>query len=117
MTRSSTTLPATRPYQPSAAVTARAACALLLVTMLPVLVLASLAVLLTSPGPVTVRSAGIADGGRVVLLRQFRTTYGDGRPRAVTPVGLFLRRSGIARLPILADVWAGRIGLGDALRR
>ena len=69
------------------------------------------------------RSGHIGRDGRLVFLRQFRTTYrhavehgAPGRSRGTTPVGWLLRRSGIARLPMLADVWQGKIGLAAALR-
>lgn len=103
----------------------RAGCLLLLTLALPVMILAAAAVALTSPGPVTVRNASMAAEGRLVFLSQFRTTYchpGDGgarengHSRAVTPVGKILRLSGIVRLPVLTDIWAGRIGLRHAFR-
>ena len=103
---------------------ARAGCGLLLLAALPVMVPAAAAVLATSAGPILTRSGKIGPDGRVVFLRQFRTTYrhqmGHGvlpsRSRGVTPVGWVLRRSGIARLPMLADVCGGKIGLVAALR-
>jgi lipopolysaccharide/colanic/teichoic acid biosynthesis glycosyltransferase len=96
----------------------------LLLAALPVMILAAVAVLATSAGPMLTRSGRIGPDGRVVFLRQFRTTYRHenghgalpGRSRAVTPVGWVLQRSGIARLPMLADVWEGKIGLAAALR-
>lgn len=102
----------------------RVGCVLLLTLALPVIALAATAVVLTSPGPVMTRSARIAGNGRIVVLHQFRTTYGDaggervygGHSRAVTPIGVILQMSGVANLPVLTDVWAGRIGLMDALR-
>jgi len=102
----------------------RTSCATLLLFTLPVMVLAGIAVLATSPGPLLTWSASIGPDRRVVVLRRFRTTYGHGgghgavpdRPRGFTPVGWFLRQSGIARLPRLVDVWSGKIGLAAALR-
>ena len=103
---------------------ARAGCGALLLAMLPVMVPAGAAVLATSAGPMLTRSGRIGPDGRIVFLRQFRTTYRHeighgallGRSRRTTPVGWVLRRSGIARLPMLADVWQGKIGLAAALR-
>ena len=95
----------------------RVGCAALLALLLPLMAVSALAVLLTSPGPITTRSAEVAGRGRVVLLHRFRTTYHESRFRVATPVGRFLRFSGIAGLPMLVDVWKGRIGLRDALRR
>jgi len=101
----------------------RAGCLLLMLLTLPVIVLAGIAVLLTSTGPVTARSVAIGANGQTAFLRHFRTTYRYDHERAaveghrfgITPVGWLLRRTRIARLPALADVWAGRIGLGDAI--
>jgi len=103
---------------------ARAGCAVLLLAALPVMALAAVAVLATSAGPTLTRLGRIGPDGRVVFLRQFRTTYrheiGHGalpsRSRRTTPVGWVLRRSGIARLPMLLDVWDGKVGLAAALR-
>ncbi len=102
---------------------ARAGCGMLLLAALPVMVPAAAAVLATSAGPTFTRSGRIGPDGRIVFLRQFRTTYrheiGHGAPsrtRRTTPVGWVLRRSGIARLPMLLDVWDGKIGLAAALR-
>ena len=103
---------------------ARAGCAMLLLAMLPVMALAAAAVLATSAGPTLTRLGRIGPDGRVVFLRQFRTTYrhefGHGvlpsRSRRTTPVGWVLRWSGAVRLPMLLDVWDGKIGLAAALR-
>ncbi len=103
---------------------ARAGYAMLLLAALPVMALAAVAVLATSAGPTLTRLGRIGPDGQVVFLRQFRTTYrheiGHGalprRSRRTTPVGWVLRRSGIARLPMLLDVWDGKIGLAAALR-
>ena len=103
---------------------ARAGCGALLLAALPVMVLAAVAVLATSAGPTLTRSGHLGPEGRLVFLRQFRTTYrrdiedeaSPGRSCGVTPVGSVLRRSGIARLPVLLDVWQGRIGLAAAFR-
>ncbi len=102
---------------------ARAGCGVLLLAALPVMAPAAAAVLATSAGPTLTRLGRIGPDGRVVFLRQFRTTYrheiGHGAPsrsRRTTPVGWVLRRSGIARLPTLLDVWQGKVGLAAALR-
>ena len=102
---------------------ARAGCAMLLLAVLPLLALATVAVLATSAGPTLTLSGRIGPDRRLVFLRQFRTTYrheignwAPGRSRSTTPVGWVLRRSRIARLPMLLDVWQGKIGLAAALR-
>lgn len=120
--------PAARPGRPWFAAApgwaARVGCAALLLAALPLMALAAVAVLATSAGPTLTRLGRIGPDGRVVFLRQFRTTYrheiGHGalpsRSRRTTPVGWVLRRSGIARLPMLLDVWGGKVGLAAALR-
>lgn len=99
--------------------------AILLVLTLPVTIVATFAVLLTSPGPVTQQKAVIRADRRVVFVRRFRTTgrHGPaqrrtsvGEAQSVTVVGWLLERSRIARLPALVDVWAGRARLSDAIR-
>ena len=101
--------------------TVRVACTFALLATFPVVLLAGLAVITTSAGPTIIRLPSIDADGRVVFLRQFRTTYRDGGKQdspassgKVTPVGRFLRRSGIARLPMLADGWMGKVGLRTA---
>ena len=97
---------------------------MLLLAALPMMVAAAAAVLATSAGPTLTRSGHIGTDGRIVFLRQFRTTYRHeighgalpGCSRGTTPVGWVLRRSGIARLPVLLDVWQGKIGLAAAFR-
>ncbi len=103
---------------------ARAGCAALLLVALPVMALAAVAVLATSAGPAFTLLGRIGPDGRVVFLRQFRTAYRHeigqgawpGRSRRLTPVGRVLRQTGVARLPMLLDVWDGKIGLLAALR-
>ncbi len=98
----------------------RVACVALALLLMPMLLPLACAVLLTSPGPLTTRSARIGADGRLVFLRHFRTTYRrdcEQAPHAgTTPVGWVLQRSGMAYLPVLVDVWAGKIRLADAVR-
>ena len=101
----------------------RAGCTFALLATFPIVLLAGLAVMMTSAGPIITRPPSISTDGRVVFLRQFRTTYLDDGEQDVpassgkiTPVGRFLRRSGVARLPMLADGWMGKIGLRAATR-
>ncbi len=79
--------------------------------------------MVTSAGPTITHLPSLGSDGRIIFLRQFRTTYRDGGEQdipassgKVTPVGRFLRLSGIARLPMLADGWIGKIGLRAASR-
>jgi lipopolysaccharide/colanic/teichoic acid biosynthesis glycosyltransferase len=81
----------------------------------PALLAASLLVLLTSAGPAFVSKAYRRRNGNVVYLYEFRTeswsTYRE------TPVGSFLRRADLARLPRLANVLLGEIVAGERVER
>lgn len=78
---------------------------------LPALLAASLLVLATSAGPAFVTKAYRRRNGNVVYLYEFRTecwtTYAE------TPVGAFLRRADLARLPRLANVLLGHLTAGE----
>lgn len=99
----------------------RAGCTTALLATFPIVLLAGFAVMATSAGPTITRSPSMGADGRIVFLRQFRTTYRDNGGQdvpassgIVTPVGRFLRLSGIARLPMIVDGWMGKIGLRAA---
>ena len=105
---------------------------LLLVALSPILLLAALAVKITSRGPVFYRSTRVGMGGRPLTFIKFRTMIVDADglraqvfhlnekhgpvfkaksdPR-VTPVGRFLRRSSIDELPQLWHVFVGKLTL------
>lgn len=100
--------------------------AVALVLALPLMVVLSIAVRLSSHGPVLQRELGIDRRGRPVRLLSFRTaldgagTAHHGRLRAVvgagdraalTPVGRFMRATRTDRLPRLLNVLAGQAGL------
>ncbi len=102
----------------------RAGCTIALLATFPIVLLAGFAVMVTSAGPIVTRLPSMGSDGRVVFLRQFRTTYRDdrgpdvpARSGKITPVGRFLRLSGIARLPMLTDSWMSRLGLRAASGR
>jgi lipopolysaccharide/colanic/teichoic acid biosynthesis glycosyltransferase len=82
---------------------------------LPALIGASMLVLLTSTGPAFISKAYRRRDGNVVYLYEFRTecwkTYNE------TPVGAFLRRADLARLPRLANVLLGQILAGERVER
>ncbi|HEX8075324.1 MAG TPA: sugar transferase [Thermoleophilaceae bacterium] len=105
---------------------------LLVVCMAPILVLAALAIRLTSRGPVIYRSMRPGIGGRPFACLKFRTMYSDAEHRQadleernekggaifkirddprVTPVGRFLRRWSIDELPQLFNVLRGEMSL------
>lgn len=94
----------------------------LLISLAPVMIVAALAVVLTSPGPVFFRQprAGLYDD--VIRVFKFRTMYADqadllaqrqtqrNDPR-ITVVGKFLRKTSIDELPQLFNVLCGEMSL------
>jgi len=105
---------------------------LLLVLSAPVMILAALAVKLTSRGPVLFRQQRLGRHGRVFTMYKFRTMHrnAEGSRRRVqglnekdgpvfkmredprtTPVGRLLRRSSIDELPQLLNVLKGQMSL------
>src|SRR5689334_5925214 len=72
-----------------------------LIIYLPALVLAGLLVLGTSAGPAFVSKAYRRRDGNLIYLYEFRTEC--IRTLQETPVGAFLRRADLARLPRLAN--------------
>jgi exopolysaccharide biosynthesis polyprenyl glycosylphosphotransferase len=92
----------------------------LLLLTLPLLTLAMIAVALTSPGPIILRQKRIGERGEIFEIAKLRTLYanngGDtswtpsGEART-TPVGGFLRRTGIDELPQLINVIRGQMSL------
>jgi putative colanic acid biosysnthesis UDP-glucose lipid carrier transferase len=93
----------------------------MLVMLAPVMLLAALAIRLTSAGPVLFRQVRYGFDGERIQVYKFRTmtaTTNTGPvvqatrddPR-ITPVGLFLRRTSIDELPQLFNVLAGTMSL------
>lgn len=103
----------------------RVIAAALVVTLSPVMLLAAIAVLLSGPGEICVRMPVVQRDGRLAYRWAFRTSprfepvrYDEALRRSEpwsTPVGAALRLSGVARLPVLFDVCAGRVGLAQGL--
>jgi lipopolysaccharide/colanic/teichoic acid biosynthesis glycosyltransferase len=94
--------------------------ALLLVLALPVLVVAAIAVTLTSPGPIIFRQRRIGWHGREFVIYKLRSMYVSStdseeiglRTRAcITPVGRILRSLRIDELPQLVNVLKGDMSL------
>ncbi|MCI0408700.1 MAG: sugar transferase [Acidobacteria bacterium] len=96
--------------------------ALLLAAFFPVGLLISLAILVTSPGPVFYRQERIGRGGKKFTLWKYRTmrmnqaspgpalTHGSKDPR-ITPLGYFLRRMKLDEFPQLFNVIKGEMSL------
>jgi lipopolysaccharide/colanic/teichoic acid biosynthesis glycosyltransferase len=94
----------------------------LLITTLPVIVLAILAVCVESPGAPILRQTRYGLGGRLMTIYKLRTMYRAatdpagrtapcrGDPR-ITRVGRILRRTAIDELPQLINVLQGRMSL------
>lgn len=92
-----------------------------LALLLPVMLLAALAIKLTSPGPVFYRQERRGFNGEIFRILKFRSmsVMEDGRamtpaqkrdPR-ITPVGAVLRRTSIDELPQLLNVLRGEMSL------
>lgn len=93
-----------------------------LLLSLPVLVLTSLLVKLTSKGPVLFRQQRVGLNGKVFTLYKFRSMYTDAEARSgavwaqkndprVTPVGRWIRRFRIDEIPQLFNVLRGEMAI------
>ncbi|MDX2151227.1 MAG: sugar transferase [Bryobacteraceae bacterium] len=93
-----------------------------LVLVSPLMLLAALAVRLSSPGPVLFRQTRVGKNGRHFTVYKFRSMYADAEARTgavwaqkddprVTPVGRWLRRLRIDELPQLVNVLKGDMAL------
>ena len=93
-----------------------------LVLLSPILILASIAIKLDSPGPILYRGPRVGKNGKLFDILKFRTmrndadsisassSCGDGDPR-VTKLGEFLRKTKINELPQLVNVLLGEMSL------
>jgi sugar transferase (PEP-CTERM system associated) len=94
----------------------------LLVITLPIMLLASIAIRLDSPGPIIYRQERVGLGGRIFMCLKFRSMYIDAErdgvarwaskddPR-ITRIGAFMRKTRIDELPQLLSVLAGEMSL------
>jgi putative colanic acid biosynthesis UDP-glucose lipid carrier transferase len=96
-------------------------CSMLILFLAPVLVLAALAVKLSSPGPALFRQERYGFNNEIFNVYKFRSMYhnpnvtvvaqASRRDPRVTAVGRFLRRSSIDELPQLFNVLEGSMSL------
>lgn len=92
-----------------------------LAVLSPVLVLVSLLIRLTSPGPVFFRQERMGRGARPFFILKFRTMVQDAPARGgpitfgadprITPIGKFLRKTKADELPQLLNVLRGDMSL------
>jgi undecaprenyl phosphate N,N'-diacetylbacillosamine 1-phosphate transferase len=95
--------------------------ALLLIILAPVMLLLVIVVLLDTPGPVVFTQKRLGEGGRVFMLRKFRTMTHvpravsgeifDGSHPDVTRSGSWMRRFKMDELPQLWNVLMGEMSL------
>jgi len=112
---------ATRLYAPFKRTADVVTAAMLLLVLSPLLLLASLAIKLTSRGPLLFTQDRVGRGGRRFRVLKFRTMRGGRRPDPaelvpldhpeITPVGRVLRRTKIDELPQLLNVLVGDMSI------
>lgn len=92
-----------------------------LLVLAPVMLAAAVAIKLDSPGPVLFRQQRVGRGGRLFLIRKFRTMRYEPVPQGaqitvdadprITRVGAFLRRTKVDELAQLLDVLEGTMSI------
>lgn len=93
-----------------------------IIILMPVMLIAGLAVALTSRGPVLFKQTRVGRGKSLFLMYKFRSMYIDtpeNMPTAmltdadshITPVGRFLRRTSIDELPQLVNILVGHMSV------
>ncbi len=81
----------------------------------PALAGVALLITATSPGPILVKKGYQRRDGGLVYLYEFRTEC--WQTWRETPLGAFLRRADLHRLPRLTNVLTGEIGVGERVQR
>ena len=84
---------------------------LLLLLTLPLLLAATLLLACEGPGPILVGRPKVGRGGTTFELLRFRTAPPGGPDQAVSPIGRFLRSTGIVTLPQLFNVLRGDLSM------
>lgn len=85
-----------------------------LVVVSPFMIGVAIAVRLTSSGPVLQKERRYGFNGREVVVYKFQTPHikhGNAQNLLLTPLGRFLRKTGLASLPQLINVLQGRLSL------
>ncbi len=93
-----------------------------IIILFPVMLVAGLAVALTSKGPVLFRQVRVGAGKSLFTIYKFRSMYIDtpqnmptnllqSADSHITPVGKFLRRTSIDELPQLVNILAGHMSV------
>ena len=100
----------------------RALALIILVLISPLLALISLAVKLTSQGPVFFKQQRLGWDGKIIKVYKFRTMYqhqevngkvtqAKANDARITPLGRFLRRTSLDELPQFINVLQGRMSI------
>jgi lipopolysaccharide/colanic/teichoic acid biosynthesis glycosyltransferase len=84
-----------------------------LVLLAPMLLLIVIAIKCDSRGPIFIRERRCGYRNRRIQVHKFRaaTGYSEGSPARLTPVGQFLRQTGIQDLPMLVNVTSGEMSI------